>query len=169
MLSRTDKEITDIYERNADSVYRVACLYMGNRLDAEDIMQTVFLKYIDSDIIFSGEGHERAWFITVTKNACKDVLKSAWRSRRDDILTLDNTWDLSYTDTYRYDSELINHIKKLKTNYKMVLYLYYYEEYSVREISGIMGRKESTIQTWLLKGREKLRKQMGGESVEESI
>ncbi len=168
-LSRTDKEITDIYMRNADSVYRVAWLYLGNKADAEDMMQNVFMKYIDSNITFNGDNHERAWFITVTKNACKDYLKSAWHKRRDEMATLEDIGDISYTDTYRYDDEILECIKKLKPNYKVVLYLYYYEEYSVKDIAGIMGRNESTIQTWLSAARKKLRKIIGGDNIEERV
>lgn len=168
---RTDNEVTDTYLRNADSVYRVAYLYMGNQADAEDMLQNVFIRYINSSVEFNDTDHERAWFIRVTKNACTDSLRSVWNVRRDDIESINQSEAGSYTDKYSddSDSELLNCIKGLKKNYRVTLYLYYYEEYSVREIAELTGRKESTIQTWLAAGRGKLKKMIGGAAIEESI
>lgn len=49
--------------------------------DTEDIFQTVFLKYALSSVAFENKEHEKAWFIRVTMNACRDLLKSFFRSR----------------------------------------------------------------------------------------
>jgi len=56
------------------------------------------------------------------------------------------------------DGEVLEYIKKLPDKYREVIYLYYYEEYSVKEIANILERKESTIQTQLSAAREKLKK-----------
>ena len=56
-------------------------IYLKNYADTEDIFQTVFLKYVLSSVLFESEEHEKAWFIRVTINACKDLLKSFFRSR----------------------------------------------------------------------------------------
>lgn len=48
-------------------------------------------------------------------------------------------------------------LRELPIKQKEVLYLYYYEDYSIREISGLLKRKESTIQTQLAAGRKKLK------------
>ena len=49
--------------------------YGRNFVDTEDIFQTVFLKYVLSFLSFESKEHEKAWFIRVTINACKDLLK----------------------------------------------------------------------------------------------
>lgn len=49
--------------------------YGRNFVDTEDIFQTVFLKYVLSSLSFESKEHEKAWFIRVTINACKDLLK----------------------------------------------------------------------------------------------
>ncbi|WP_089609612.1 sigma factor [Dehalobacterium formicoaceticum] len=74
----TDKEITDLYNRHVDMVYPISLMLLKNIADAEDATQTTFIKLIASNTLFSNEEHEKRWLIFVTKNICKDMLKSAW-------------------------------------------------------------------------------------------
>ena len=55
-------------------------IYLKNDADTEDIFQTVFLKYVLSSVSFENDEHEKAWFIRVTINACKDLLRNFFRS-----------------------------------------------------------------------------------------
>ena len=73
----TDKEIIDLYNRHVDMVYRISLMMLKNITEAEDATQTVFIKLIESSTSFANEEHEKRWLIHVTKNFCKDVLKSA--------------------------------------------------------------------------------------------
>ncbi len=158
-LLRTDKEIEDIYNRNADRIYRTALMLLANKADAEDIVHTVFLKFIDKNIIFKDLEHEKAWFIIVAKNSSKDLLKSFWKSKR---VGIEGTSEQIYVESVNEENELLSEIKKMKSNYRISLYLYYYEGFSIKEIAGIMNRNESTIQTWLSSGRKKLKVELGG-------
>lgn len=166
---RTNKEVTECYETYADTVYRVAYLYMKNMEDAEDIMQSVFEKYIDTDTEFYSENHLKAWLITVTKNTCLNSLRSVWKSRRDDWEQVIAEHTPAYTDTYNEDGVTFNEIRKLKKNYQVTLYLFYYEGYPIKDIAAVMERPESTIQTWLAAARKQLKKRLGGMINEESI
>ena len=149
-------DIQAIYERQYSRVYRIAMLYLKNSSDAEDVVQSIFLKYMEKQTIFENSDHERAWFITAVRNQCKDVLKNFWRRKVD-------FGDLPEQVTEEADGrDLITFILKLSSKYREVLYLYYYEEYSVKEMSRILGRKESTIQTQLAAAREKLKKLIEG-------
>ncbi len=153
-LLRTNKEITETYERNADRVYKMAYLFMKNEQDANDIVQNVFIKYMNTDVYFNDSEHEKAWFITVTKNSCKDLLKSSWFTKSRGIEEIENH---SVTENVNAtNSELLELIKGLKTNYKIAVYLYYYEGYKVKEVAELMNSKESTVQTWLAKARQEL-------------
>ncbi len=153
-LLRTNKEIAEIYERNADMVYKVAYLSMKNEQDACDVVQNVFVKYMSKNVVFNGLEHEKAWFITVTKNACKDLLRSSWFSKRRDIDEIENY--RRPDNTSASNSELLELIKGLKPNYRIAVYFYYYEGYKVKEIAKLMNSKESTVQTWLAKARQEL-------------
>ena len=78
---RSEQEAVQAVERYADTVRRVCALHLKNYADTEDIFQTVFLKYVLSTTVFESQEHEKAWFIRVTVNACRDLLKSFFRSR----------------------------------------------------------------------------------------
>ena len=59
-LERTDREITELYQRHVDTVYRVCYSYMKNRADTEDMVQDTFIKLISSGVLFQSEEHEKA-------------------------------------------------------------------------------------------------------------
>lgn len=140
-----------LFERQCSRVYRVAMVYLKNASDAEDAVQSIFLKCMEKDLEFSSQSHENAWFVTVTRNYCKDLLKSFWR-RHVEIGELPEQMKENETR-----NELTEKMLRLPIKYREVLYLYYYEEYSIREMSGILNRKESTIQTQLATARKKLK------------
>ena len=86
---RSEWEANRAIDRYADLVRRVCMIHLKNHADTEDIFQTVFLKYVTGTTEFESEEHEKAWFIRVTINACKDLLRSFFRSRTvslDDLL-----------------------------------------------------------------------------------
>ena len=58
------------------------------------------------------------------------------------------------------DISLYNEIKKLPKKYRTVIHLFYYEQYSIKDISKILNQKESTIRTWLTRARKLLKNQI---------
>ena len=76
---RSEQEVNRAIQQYSDIVRRLCMIHLKNYADTEDIFQTVFLKYVLSSISFESEEHEKAWFIRVTINACKDLLKSFFR------------------------------------------------------------------------------------------
>lgn len=135
-----------------DMVYRVAFTYLRNTADAEDISQETFLKLYKQSMPFADEGMEKAWLIRVTINACHNLRKSAWYSRRAE---LPEQMLVSFSDPA--DSVLYQEVFALPERYRVVVLLYYYEEYSIQEIANLTGRKVSTIQTQLDRARKKLK------------
>lgn len=73
---RSELEVSRAIDAYGDTVRRVCMVHLKNHSDAEDIFQTVFLKYALSSAVFHSDEHEKAWFLRVTLNACKDLLKS---------------------------------------------------------------------------------------------
>lgn len=77
---RSEEEVIRAMDCHADTVKRLCMLHLKNAADTEDIFQTVFLKYALSSVVFESQAHERAWLIRVTLNACRDLIKSFFRS-----------------------------------------------------------------------------------------
>ena len=77
---RSEQEVNRAIERYSNTVRRLCMIHLKNEADTEDIFQTVFLKYVLSSVSFENEEHEKAWFIRVTVNACKDLLKKIGRA-----------------------------------------------------------------------------------------
>lgn len=150
----------EIFKRQCNRVYRVAMIYLKNTSDAEDTVQNIFLKCMEKEIVFVDQNHENAWFLTVTRNYCKDILKSFWKKR----VNIGDLPELSTAEESR--NPLSEQILRLPVKYREVLYLYYYEEYSIREMSAILERKESTIQTQLATARKKLKIELEREEME---
>lgn len=147
------------YQRQKDTVYKLAWTYCGDKCWAEDIFQEVFYKYLIYNPKFKSPEHEKAWFIRTTINLCKNLLKSKWQR---DVLRLEE-WDGSLADLQENGNAfeaLREAVLNLPDKYRVPIHLYYYEDYSVREIAGLLRKSESTIQTQLQRGREKIRQTM---------
>lgn len=157
----THDEFRDKLSRHKDMVYRIAYTYLKNRTDAEDISQETFLKLYMRKEPFMDAESEKAWLIRVTLNACCSLKRSFWQSRRDDMPE-----KLSAQESFSVEESRLWHaVFSLPEKYRVVIYLYYYEDYSVKEISHITGQNSSTIQTQLDRGRKRLKKtleQQGG-------
>ncbi|WP_336789632.1 RNA polymerase sigma factor [Paenibacillus sp. MMO-177] len=149
----------EIYKRNIEMIYRICFMYFKNRTDTEDAVQSIFLKLMKSNVSFKDFEHEKAWLIVTAKNHCKDQLKEWWRRRKVDLTSLpESVW----RDKNDYPGKVLEQLLALPEKYKIVLYLYYFEGYSVREISNMLNSKESTIQTQLAKGRKLMKLSLGG-------
>lgn len=153
----TEQEFQAVYNRQAERVYKLCCLYLGNPADAQDAVQSLFLKLVEKKITFQSEQHENGWFCVAARNLSKDFLRSGWRKKRMDADASAFADKTGQTEPAQKNPYLEQALRKLPVRQKEVLYLYYYEDYSVREIAGLLKRKESTIQTQLAAGRKKLK------------
>ena len=159
---RSEQEANRAIERYADTVRRLCMIHLKNYADAEDIFQTVFLKYVLSSVSFESEEHERAWFIRVTINACKDLLKSFFHSR---TVALDEIMEQS-AQLPPDHREVLEAVLSLPQKYRDVVYLHYFEDYTAPQISRVLGRNVNTIYTLLTRSKQMLREKLGGDEDE---
>lgn len=156
---RSEQEANRAIERYADTVRRICMIHLKNHADTEDIFQNVFLKYVLSTTVFESEEHEKAWFIRVTINACRDLLRSFFRSRTFSLDTLlDQPAELTETDRTVLDAVLA-----LPPKYRDVVYLHYYEGYTAPQIGEILKKNTNTIYTLLTRAKQALRETLGGD------
>ncbi len=159
---RSEQEANRAIERYSDTVRRLCMVHLKNYADTEDIFQTVFLKYVLSSVSFESEEHEKAWFIRVTINACKDLRKSFFRSR---TISLEEV--LEQPSKLAPDHrEVLEAVLSLPQKYRDVVYLHYFEDYTAPQISRILGRNENTVYTLLTRSRKMLREKLGGDGYE---
>ena len=156
---RSEQEVNRAVETYSNMIRRLCMIHLKNYADTEDIFQTVFLKYVLSYISFESEALEKAWFIRVTINACKDLLKSFFRSR---VTSLDEVLEqpAEIPPDYR---EVLEAVLSLPKKYRDVVYLHYYEDYTAPEISEILGKNVNTVYTLLNRSRQALREKLGGD------
>ena len=142
-------------EKYFDMVYRLAMARTKDKTIAEDVCQDVFLRFLKSDKIFESEEHIKAWLIKVTVNCSKGVFTSSWFKK-----TVPLSQELTFTNPEM--SDLFDQVKKLPKKYSTVIHLFYYEDMSVSEISSLLNIKESTVKSHLFRGRNLLKKLLGG-------
>lgn len=159
---RSEQEVNRAVEQYSNMVRRLCMIHLKNYADTEDIFQTVFLKYALSSVQFENEEHEKAWVLRVTINACKDLLKSFFRSR---TISLDEIMEQSAEMSPDY-REVLEAVVSLPQKYKDVVYLHYYEGYTAPEISRILGKNVNTVYTLLNRSKQLLREKLGGEESE---
>ncbi len=155
---RSELEVNNAIEQYSDMVLRLCMVYLKNSQDAEDIFQTVFLKYAVRTKPFASTEHEKAWLIRVTVNACKDLLKSFFHSR---TISIDDFREYA-PDVTQEQYAVMEAVWALPKQYRDVIYLHYYEGYTAPEIAGILKRNPNTVYTHLHKGKELLREALGG-------
>ena len=136
-----------------------AIFTVKNEADTEDIFQTVFLKYLLYRGEFESEEHEKAWFIRVTVNACRDLLRSFFRSRTVPQEELEG----AAAELPQERREVLDAVLSLPAKYRDAVYLHYYEGYTAPEIGKLLGKNTNTIFTLLTRARQLLREKLGGE------
>ena len=152
---RTNGHIQQVVNEYSDMLLRIAFTHLANRHDAEDVVQSVFLKYIEKQPSFKSSEHEKAWFIRVSINMCKNHLHAAWFKR---TVELDENMGYHISNEEEMDEQvIIDAVLNLPLKYRLVIYLFYYEDYSNLQIAKICKLKESTVRSQLFRARNLLK------------
>ncbi len=158
--------ISTAVEKYADMVRRICFLHLGNKADVDDVFQEVFLQYYLNSKDFQNEQHEKAWICKVTFNKCKDFHKSFWNKKvikSDEDLNV-RFWRNIMPDTEpteslfdNEESQLLTEVMNLPDEYKKVIYMHYYEGWTIPEIAKITGKNPNTVYTNLRRAKAKLK------------
>lgn len=141
-----------LLERHGNSVLRLAYSYLHNMGDAEEILQESLIRFLKAAPSLENERHEKAWLLRVAGNLSKNRIAYNRLRRADQLeetLAAEQREDLSF---------VWEAVKRLPSSDREVIHLFYYEGFSTAEIAGILGQKESTVRSRLMRGREKLRR-----------
>lgn len=151
-----EKYLKEIIEKYSNMIYRLAMARTGNKDMSDDVYQEVFLRLAKKLPKFESEEHEKAWLIRVTINCSKNMLNSGFIRHRAEL-----DENLTFETPERH--EIYYAVQKLPLKYKTVTHLYYYENYSIKEISKILRVNENTVKTRLARARKELEKSVGGD------
>ena len=149
------KRLTNLY---IDMVYRVALNGCKNKYDADDIVQETFLKLLKCKKQFESDEHVRNWLLRVAVNECNSMWNSSWHKK----VVLKDEQDEKKVFETQEQSDLYELVMQMSPKYRQVIYLYYFEEFSVREVASILKISETAVQTRLQRARNKLKEQLGG-------
>ncbi len=143
-----------LMDKYKDNLFAVAFNVCKSSADADDVVQETFIQYHNSDKEFENEQHIKAWLIRVAVNKSVNVTRSLWRRQ---TVPLEEYMEALSFETPEAES-LFEEVMKLPDKYRVVIHLFYYEDYSVREIAGIVKATEGSVKTRLNRGRKLLRK-----------
>ncbi len=145
----------EIYLKFNISIFRLAYSYVFNQYDAEDIVQKTFYKlYKNHRILDLTDEEIKKWLFRVSINESKDLLKSSWKKKHS---RLDKE---NFEERQANNLNLIEVLKGIKDEYRIPLFLFYYEGYKISEIAQIVKKSEAIIKVRLSKGKELLRKEL---------
>ena len=145
--------VQDLMNMYKNNVYAAAFSICKNASDAEDVVQDTFLQYYMTHINFDNEQHIRAWLLRVAINKAKNIQSSFWHRNGMPLDDFIETLSFETPET----KELFEEVMKLPEKYRVVVHLFYYEDYSIKEIAKILRTTESNIKVRLSRGRVKLK------------
>lgn len=142
----------EAFEKFGNSILRLAFSYLHNLQDAEDVMQETIIQLVRTDPKPESPEHLKAWLLSVAANKSKNLLKYNRYRQHDDIEELEIPEETP--EDLKYVWEAVN---RLPEKYREVIHLFYAEDYPTKQISTILGIRESTVRSLLCRGREKLK------------
>ena len=145
-----------LYTQYANDVLRVSFFYLGDRQQAEDVTQDVFVRLLTNAPDLE-PGKEKAWLLKVALNRCRDLWRAAWVKR---VVLGSPAMELTPAPDQLEDrlerQELLAAIRRLPADFRDVILLHYYQGYGIAEIAQMLGVPEGTISSRLSRGRKKL-------------
>lgn len=134
-----------------DMLYRIAIVILKNQMDAQDAVQSTFIKYIEKSPRLASRQHLKRWLAKVCTNICIDMLRQ--RKRQADL----HIEDIGAIYCLEESSGIFDALIKVEEKFRIVLTLHYIEGYSVDEIAKIINRTPSAVKMRLKKGRRLLK------------
>jgi RNA polymerase sigma-70 factor (ECF subfamily) len=167
-LNGPQKELETLFQLHHDRVFRTAHRITGSPADAEDVLQTVFLRLVRSKETYDLSVNAEAYLSRAAINASLDLLRSRGRSKSVELSELDSAAlesRFQSPEAEHADRELQTLIRQAvaglgKTAGEMFV-LRYYEGYDNQEIAKMLDTSQMVVGVVLHRARTKLRKEIG--------
>ena len=161
-------ELATLFRTHHDRVFRTAHRITGSAADAEDVLQTVFLRLVKGQENYDFQDHPEAYLSRAAINASLDLLRSRNRSRS---VGIDDVDPGAFVSSFKNPEaehrdkelqELIRHaVARLGATASEMFILRYYEGYDNHEIAKMMSTSQLVVGVVLHRARTKLRKEIG--------
>ncbi len=177
LRDRDEKAFREIVDLHGDRVFNLTYRMLGNREEAEDVAQEVFITVFKSIDSFRGDSRFSTWLYRVAANHCKNRIKylarrhdrekdeyDEGRSRSSAAGAMTGGNPLPRPDKHFEGVELERlmqeAIASLEEDHRLLVVLRDIEELSYEEICQITGLREGTVKSRLHRARMALRKKM---------
>jgi RNA polymerase sigma-70 factor (ECF subfamily) len=140
-------------------IYKIARIRLSNQDDINEAVQSTIVKMYYSINKLENNKYFKTWLIKILINECNNIYR---QNKRNDEYCENTFKETEYSDIDSKidDIDFFYLLKNLKYDEKMVISLFYIEDFSVKEISKLLKKPENTIKTWLSRARNKLKKLM---------
>ncbi len=151
-----------IYEKYKDVAMRTAYLIVGNKADSEDIVQESFIRCYRYIHTLKNNEHFKSWFFRIlTRTAWEYSKKKAKEVLQEDMSTyIREMVELSPSDILmekEYSTIVMKFVESLPIKQREIIVLYYYNDFSTKEIAAILGCFEGTVKSRLFTARRRLK------------
>lgn len=153
----SEEEIRRVIKTYSNSLYKKCILLLCNKADAEDALQTTFLKYLSNSPEFQDFEHEKAWLFRVAINICNDILR---KRKTTSHLNIEEVYDFSIAESNTY---ILSSVMNLPAKYKVVILLFYIDGYKTVEIAKLLKISPVAVRKRLQYGRKLLKLEYGEE------
>lgn len=160
--------IDHLMEVHGQKLLQLIYSYVEDKEVAQDLTQEVFVKCYQKIHQYNQKSSLKTWLWRIAINHCKDYLKSWHRnhivvSEEKAIRASSHKEEVESKVIQKYDDErLALAVMKLPDPYREVIYLYYYEELTIKEINDLTKLNQNTIKTRLKRAKELLRERLEG-------
>ena len=155
----TENEYVSAVKRNSQRLFALAFSYTKSTHDADDILQNTFIKLWKNKKPFQNDEHIDKWLSRVCVNECKNFLTSPFKKKAVTLDECKNTYSLNKDSDY----DLLSAVMQLNKKERIVIHLFYFEEYKITEIAALLNTKESTVKSRLLRAKTHLKQILGDE------
>lgn len=135
-----------------------------NRRDAEEVLQTVYLKVLDGRAHFDGRSTLRTWLFAVIRRTAAQHRRTAWlhRRRTEPLVEVPAVEEATAEDDGRVE-DLTRALKRLSRRQREVLLLVFYHDHTIEQAAEILGIGLGSARTHYERGKARLRALLGGE------
>ena len=151
-LSVKELRVRRILNQYGDSLYRLACSYLNNTADAQEVVQDTVIQLLRYDPDFGNDAQkEKAWLMKTAANLSRNRLRALKAHPVEEL-------DEQFAGSEDKDLKFVwDAVQELPVRYREVIHLFYQEGYSTKEIAEITGRREGTVRSDLSRAREQLK------------